>query len=302
VNTTSKTLKGFIHHFSGGANGYKLQLVAEQDQLCVKEQTRLRIYRYYKQYDDLRFENYINMNQPVVWYVNGKEMGDRSVGYIVPGRATNRSTGLTIHDAEYVAPDYILRKNPVTISVNIYVYSGKEKVYHRSQTIRCKIHIYDVYNVTVIHKQEYRVIMGNELTDSSSFFVWVYSGRIVIDNIKNYPPFLTRSTRRGPCSLIIFTSGADGSLHLAEGYRDLQISNDNPPEVLFRFLSTYEKMICRFSWICPRMRPTPEENLMAIPVAPEINFIANGNTQRINVNDNGTLYKLIIVPYRRNNN
>lgn len=301
MDTVSRTLKGTIHHFSGGANGYKLKLSSEKDQLCVKEKTSLSIRKYYKGFD-FDIDTYFNRNQPVLWHVNGKEMGDRTVGHINAIRITDRSTGQTLNGATYTAPDYILRKNPVTISVDIYVYSGNTRVYTRSKTLKCNILVYDAYNITVIHKQEYRVIMGNELTDSSSFFVWVYPGRIVIDNIKNYPPFLTRSTRRGPCSLIIFTSGADGSLHLADGYRDLQISNDHPPEVLFRFLSTYEKTICRFSWVCPGMRPTLEENLREVPLAPEINFIANGNIQRINVNDNGTLYKLIIVPYRRNNN
>lgn len=299
VDSVSRTLKGFIHHFSGAANGSKIKLEPDKNLLCVKERTALRIWKYNKTFDFSIVMDFA-LGQPLLWSVNGKEGGDASVGFVESSMSTSGASRRSVNDAVYIAPDYILPKNPAVVKVDIYSYAIGGRPYKRLSSLKCAINVYDVYSVTVLQKEELRIAMGNELTDSASFLTWVYPDQIVIDNIKNYPPFLTKSSRRGPGSMILYTKGADGLIHLTEGYKDLKISKDKPPEILFRFLPSYEKLICRFSWVCPGVK-TDVDDLIAEQLAPEINFIANGNKQTINVNDNGGLYKVMIVPYRPKN-
>ena len=298
-DTISKTLKGFIRHFSGGSNVYKLKLECSKTQLRVKESARIRINKHYAMSDaEIIMERTVTAGAPVIWFVNRIEMGNQTVGYISAGETMTKATRQSTHRATYTAPDHLIRKNPVTVSVDLYVSSGKKKVYKRATTLSCKIDIYDVYQVTVNFTAEFPGANGTELTDSSTFFVWVYPERIVIDNIKNYTPYLSKVPKKSQCNIIIFTEGHNGHVHLKDGYRNYKLSNDDPPEVYFQFLPMYETGILKFQWICHKVPPSPVETLHAIPISPEINFIANGQTQRINVTRYGVEYKTVIVPYR----
>lgn len=295
-DSTEKKLTGFIHHFSGASNVFMLRLISAKREVCVTESVRIDVLEFFERFN-VSVEAFFRRGQQNHWYVNDHEMGSESLGFLSIYEETANITRTMVTHATYIAPKYLLRNgNPVTVSLKVKILSGSKRGQYR--TLTCRILVYDVYKVSVTHAGEYRAAMGNEITDNASFNVWIYPTGIVLNTIENYPPSITRRGRaRAGCILNISVGGNEGSLHLTDAFRNYSRSNDYPPEILFEFLSSFEKTLFNFQWICPGVT-TDMQPLYAMPLAPEINFIANGTVQTINVTTPVSKYKVIATPYR----
>lgn len=295
-DSAGKRLTGFIQHFSGASNVYMLLLRPAKREACVKESVRIDVLEFFERFN-VSVEAFFRQGQQNHWYVNEREMGSTSLGYLSIYEETRYSTRTMVTHATYMAPEYLLRDgNPVTISLKVKILSGRRRGQYR--TLKCRILVYDAYKVSVTHTGEYRAAMGNEITDNASFNVMIYPTGIILNTIQNYPPSITRrGGGRAGCVLNISTGGNEGSLHLTDAYRNYSQSNDYPPEILFEFLPSFEKKLFNFQWICPGVT-TEMQPLYALPLAPEINFIANGTVQTINMTTPVSKYKLIVTPYR----
>ena len=76
--------------------------------------------------------------------------------------------------------------------------------------------------------------MATTLIDSASCTVFVYPNKVLITDIKNYPPTVIKEAKQN--YLIphkIYTNEALGIIHLTESSVNFSLSNDYPPEVYF---------------------------------------------------------------------
>ncbi len=294
-DSTSRTLKGFIHHFSGASNVYMMRLQPAKRRICVREQVRINIWEFFSKFD-VSIEPYFRQGQKNYWYVNDTHMGSKVLGYLSVYEETDKVAHTMVSHATYIAPDYLIPEgNPVTVSVDIKILSGKRK--GQLRRISCSILVYDVYKVTVIHTMEFRVAMGNEITDSASFYVWLHPQNMSLTNIQNYPPAISKRGRaRAGCIMNISTSSSEGWINLTDAYAGYSKSKDYPPEIFFNFLPSVQKKLFSFQWICPGVT-TEMTPLYEIPLSPEINFIANRTVQKMNSQTLGKSYKVIVTPY-----
>ena len=94
-------------------------------------------------------EAMVHMDQPVTWFANNVHMGDKPNGFLTVVEESSNGSMLKISEATYTAPQFLTAKNPVTIRADLYVFSDKKKVYHRARSLKCKINIYDEYEIKI---------------------------------------------------------------------------------------------------------------------------------------------------------
>jgi hypothetical protein len=304
-DSTGKTLVGSIHHFSAITNLNKLAIYHNSSPLQVTRRAWLEIVDITREFHSVSRPGmvemvpaHLQMGDRVEWFVNGIRNGNDKVGTITPRNHISREERDQFMFARYLAPEIMPAENPVKIVAAIYVYSRSRR--REIRVLSNQMRIFDSYRIKVEHTEEYRVGMDNDVSDSASFVVWVHPKSIFLLHINNYPAWLSREGRgRAGCKLHIDPGSAMGSIHLTDGYRNVQISRESPPEVLFEFLPTYHQPEFTFWWECRRAGITTDPEVMyGIPLAPEINFLANGREQTINVQDNHRKYKITVKPYR----
>ena len=88
-----------------------------------------------------------------------------------------------------------------------------------------------------------------------------------------------------------------GTVHVTEGIKNDSLSHDYPPEVYFEF-KPLKILVCKFQHGSRGIWTDPEPYFeMSAPE--EINFIANGQEQRISIAKGGEEnYKLVVKPMR----
>ena len=149
-DSVSKTLKGFIHHFSGVSNINDVQLEPDKNAIRVNEITHIGVID--RSDTSYTFAS-LPVNNAVLWYANGKLHGDGQMGKIAGLESTGRSGGVTIRTivGRYTAPRImslpLLENNPVLIWAEIYRKTRKGKVLRKR--LSTYIVVYDEYDVRV---------------------------------------------------------------------------------------------------------------------------------------------------------
>lgn len=299
-DSTTKTLKGLIHHFSyftGVRN-----VVIEPDRptvgvntwigIIVEDNSRTVDTGYYRGEMELAI-----LRKQTGWYVNGVKDGNAKVGIVqtIEGPAEGNKKGKIIV-ANYKAPGILPVNNPVTIKLVFPYYSKKLKKLAWGST-KCRIAVYDAYRLQIVHEFTGRAAMGSELIDSASFAVWVYPSHLILKDIKNYPPVVIKEGKKAGITEKIFTDGALGTINITELAKNYRLSANYPPEVSFELIPL-DIFLYKFQYRS-RAGNSDIEPLFSLSIPDEINFIANGQPQRYNVSDAGNIkYKLIITPIR----
>jgi hypothetical protein len=335
-DSIGKSLKGFIHHFSGLSNIKMLKLEAETDQVAVQRKLSITIkdvsqiwpewagplageYKYGR----------IDINAPVLWYVNDIQNGNTIVGSIAPDQnATSSGNSKHIY-AIFSAPQYLPKKSPAVIKADVYVFSDKKKIYRRARSLQCKINIYDEYKITIVNKGPSILDCGAELEDASSFTVKFYPNKKPeISNETNSEPKLTkqadcsgesRGGRSVGYTLTYDPGGCQGPVHVSKdrltGFGML-INDHAPPDITIEFVprmvrimngkihyaptpgvSTNQHYFHRQKHIPaeqPKDEPAPVDDLT---IGNKIKFKANREHQEFTLRDDGPYsYQLIIEP------
>lgn len=303
-DSTGKSMKGFIHHFSGLSNINHLYLFVRNTPVMATKTTLVQLLDKSRTHivdDTMLLVGYgkLHLKDKIEWFVNGIRNGNDKVGRIKPLVMRVEGKNYKITDAEYTAPDVMPVENPVTITAAVYMYTGSNKRIINVSSYR--VRIMDQYKVTLVYSVEMRVAMGNEVTDSATctFFFYPNPDKLYIWNIDNYPPSLSKEGgSMAGCKLNIDASGT-GPVHLLDAYKGFKVSKEYPREVSFEFLPTFSRLWFNFWWQCKRARVnTPKTAFHEVPITPIINFLANGKEQIINMDNNGQKYKLIIKPFR----
>jgi hypothetical protein len=250
-DSTTKTLKGFIHHFTGLSNINKLRMWANNDDILVGKTAAIEIFDVSRifvnqQTSEADFDyGILDRKAPILWFVNGVENGNPSIGKIKTWTMGNGH----VKGAWYNAPRYLPKKSPAYIRADVYVFSGKSKVYHRARSLRCEIEVHDEYKITITYEGPCGLECGAELKDRSSFQVKLYPNKKEITDIINAEPTLTKQpncqgqTRGGRSAGYTLTynpGGCKGPIHVAgdrlAGYGML-IGNPGitPPDITIEF-------------------------------------------------------------------
>ena len=156
-DTVSKTLKGFIHHFSGVSNIDDVRIVPDKRIIRINEKTMIMVIDMASispdgtHYSDTSYSAAsIPLNNSVLWYANGVLRGNDQTGRISGGELVYTSDSKIIV-ATYTAPRImsltLLENNPMEISTEIYRKTRKGKVLRKR--IRTFILLIDEYDVKV---------------------------------------------------------------------------------------------------------------------------------------------------------
>ena len=298
-DSTTKTLKGFIHHFSYFTDIDMMSLDPGDKELGVNAKTIITVSDLSK-FLPTGDTAFATLGKQGIWYVNEIRNGNSTVGTLSPSDVPLPEGGKTVY-AFFTAPQYLPIKNPASIKLTIQYYSRKLKK-KAWGSLRCHIGVYDAYRVQVIH--EFTARVGSQLIDSASFDVWLYpthAKKIEITDIKNYPPKVLHEGRKPPFREKIFTEDAPGSIDITNTIKSDSLSKDYPPEVYFEF-TPKEILLYKFE-VVARGTSSGIEPLFSLSIPAEISFIANGQVQRYNSDMNNVTateknYKVIVTPRR----
>lgn len=302
VDTVSRSIKGFIRHFSEYSLYNQMMLRADTYMLSADDTTIVEIVdtsRISTAGSNIGDFEYASLRSRDVseWYVNGKKDGDKYFGKLnVLRMPIGKSDKM---NATYIAPHYLPAKNPVTIKLVLSYYSKKlgRKV---RNPFTCKITLFDVYKITASSMAEVRVGMDNVIVDTGSFFFWIYPDRHKLDNIENEPvTLIKKGSPRIGCTMNLITKDAPGLIHITEGIKNYHSERANelaPLDISF-FLSTFDVLTFKFQWIC-RGVTTPIESVSGKTEPSGVTFYANGEKQEYDIGASIYKCKLTILPFR----
>jgi len=306
-DSTTRTLKGKIHHFSSFTNVYKISLKTEYA-IFVNDSATVALFHKGKTIKSGDLEGELAYAQLYAgnkrdWFVNGVGGGTVYDGYLKDDFVYVSGKTLFLN-GKFFAPWFLPKKNPVKLSLGIRYYSKKRGlVWGFCST---QIIVYDAYKVKVEHEATGRDWMNARIIDSATFLVSIFpkkmSGKnFYIQNIKNYEPVVLKHGKSGPFKEKILPDGALGAVHITDQIQSPSLSNEYPPEVNFEYplkLILYHKV--QYS-AGPYKAETVEIN--GYGVVSQVNFMANRLPQTITITTNVTrtkeTYKLIITPVEK---
>jgi len=304
-DSVSKTLTGYIQHFSSASNITDIRLAPDKYRLLVNGKTFIDVIDITRPGEtSISPSGYqaglISRNDPVLWYANRKLWGNDLTGTVTQQTAPVGKEKVVV--GEYRAPLIMPQENPVTIWAEIYRRTRKGKVLKKR--LSTSILVYDMYKISVIHEIKgddfgnKDFLGGGELIDSASCLVKVFPAKIEISEFKNYEPKITKEPgmeHSGNLKLNFYTAGMQGSIHLTSENYDYRLSG-YPPEVYYRLP---RRNIAGFGFQYVGKSTTPVITLPYPSLPMEIEFIANGREQRYDVSIAGqSSHKLIVTPYR----
>jgi hypothetical protein len=241
-DSTEKTLKGFIHHFSAMSNSNGAMLIPEKKTTIVEGTVNIN---FYDRYGTVQSGPFVGNHRVEVgsryWAVNGVREGNDKVGHAGP-QLLSTSMGA------YTAPKFLPLQNPVVINFFFEYYSEilKKEIWG---IVNCKILIYDEYKITIIHNGPSGLKCGAELEDRSSFQARLYSNRVEITDEKNSEPSLTklpncknesRGGRSAEFTITYDPAGCQGPVHVSRNWMNgytISINNQatEPPDITIEF-------------------------------------------------------------------
>ena len=152
-DSTTRSVKGSITHFSGAANVNKMTLIPSYAVVKVRQKVRMEIVDISEFFEELEKDNeaeptyiFLDKNKTTMWYVNDIQGGNGLDGII-------DIVGLDTY-ADFTAPSTLpFRKNPVTVKVELYVIKKSRggKTLTLIKTFKSNLEIYDEYQIKMIH-------------------------------------------------------------------------------------------------------------------------------------------------------
>jgi hypothetical protein len=282
-DSTSQTLKGYIHHFTYFTNLKDIMLKPESEEVPVNGQTKILVLDKSEPADpkltDTPFDQALfDIRYPTGWLVNEYPRGNAAVGFVGTSTTTPNKKQKYFYGI-YNAPEYMPVQNPVTIKLAVQYYSKKLDK-KRWKTFECRVKVWDMYRALLVHEFTGREGMDSKLVDSASFLIKLYPERVVVLNINNYPPKTMKEGSRMGVSEKIYLDGAPGTIDVKEDTKGYKLSNKFPPDVYFEF-KTSEILHYNMQYMIRRMRIETERVKITSKAIPEnISFTANGQAQQ----------------------
>ncbi len=251
LDTTSKTLTAYIHHFSSYVNYRWSKIDPATARVKVNGSLRLTIRTLVPLDEDEDGDDELSPLGGVetqnveLWSVNSMPKGNGAVGLI--------STSQNL-SAIYQAPANIPQQNPVTVSVEP-IYEAKYLNRYNHIKLISNITIYDdAYEV----KMEASIIGGSPAAwggivtyrDEGSFIVSLEKNKPAVINIKNQMEVMTDN-----CQKIIINPNSNTGLFHVAGTRQIKITPASPPgqpnAIVEIFFIPHPIELTHFKFICP---------------------------------------------------
>lgn len=306
IDTLNKTLAGELLHFSGGSNVKKLALYPMPSLVLVDDTTTIflldltpKVKRKKGQTEIGYLETHKNKVQALRNFeVNNFPDGNELVGKVFYDSDEMHPDKQWLYNPiySYQAPKLLPHKNPVVITAWVGVVDEFGD-FIKLRRLACKVEIYDQYIITAIFHWDERFDI--ELIDSASFTATVYAKKVVVTNIKNYPPSVKRVgglPYGAKGAKIVVDETTPGIINISQ--KDIgkpNMSNDQPPEIFFEVRSSPVTAF-KFNWIPKKTPPKPVEPVVLDSMPNEINFIANGKHQVIK--NESHHFQLVVDPVR----
>ena len=333
-DSTGKSLKGFISHFSAFLDGVLMELSPNEKTLKVGQSFSLSL--------------------NVVEAPGGDDLpllpssGKRKIKWSVKGgaRCGTITPGANKYDATYKAPNYLSKSDPQVIlkidesTIREVVQRTKHKKGYWTGTTRipeiknlatftCNVNLYDDYKISIIVQGKAGLECGAELDDRSFFQARLYPGKVEITNVTNSEPTLTKRPncqgqsiggRSVNYTLIYDPAGCPGPVHVDEhrltGYGMLIDDQAiTPPDITIQFVpniarfmngkiqfppvpgaSTNQHYFHRQNHIPPQQPKDEPAPVDDVTVGNKIKFKANREHQELTGSDGSCSYQLIIDP------
>jgi hypothetical protein len=256
-DSTTKTLKGFISHFSAVIDGNLMELSSTEKTIKVGESFSLSLSIANISDDDLPPLPRSDPNRRFKWYVKD----DARFGSI-------KSSG---GSAIYTAPAYLIKGRPeITLRVDETIIrpviqplkkGGKLTTFVPNTThlgtFSCKVNLYDEYNITVAYRGPFFLRCGAELSDISTFDVKLTTDKLNISNVQNAEPVLikipdcSKEKRGGRTAVYTITydpSGCQGPIDIRSSSLTghgilLDDGNKMPPDITVQFVTGNVKIM-----------------------------------------------------------
>lgn len=311
-DSTTRSLKGFISHFSVFLNGNEVTLVPEQVTVKVSESHRfeLRVVQPPPPPSAEGEDELVQLpkpaqlvpNQKAKWYVNDHPGGNDQVGMI---NALNRKAPT----ATYVAPKNLPSDEFVTVRLKVFLYYTEKKSTRRKSkakieetktkkeelaTLTAKVRLYDEYSLTIEKKGHPFLICGAEIEDRSSFDVKLFPGRPPeISNVQNSSPTLTKQASCKP--LKYETKGCLGPVHVNSNLLVKHSVSGSPPivEMEFRLVEVKVVHVTGKHQNEIDVFPAPDTD---VNVPDRFSFKANRTNQRIAFGKGNGAFVLVVSP------
>lgn len=305
---STKSLKGFISHFSAFVDGNELELSSTEITLKVGKSHSFTLNvvqppgSYTSPGEDELPPLPITMqrgNREVLWKVNETTGGSTKHGRIIPKR------GKAII-ANYTSPA-ALTTDPVNVKLelnDVIIEQIRRRIGRRGwiigtvrrtsnvATFTCKVTLFAEYKVSVIFKMKEG---HTELVDSANFIATIFPHKVELSDIQNYPPSAKMSNPPQCEAKIIIDEFCVGIVNIASGdIYNYKASNDSPPKIIWKVRSK-QNLVYKFQYVCKR-NTSPVENTELDSYPHEISFIANGQRQTINYDQQW--FKIIVTPVR----
>ena len=313
-DSTNRTLKGSLLHFSQMVNGNQVRLSEEEVTLKVGKKHNFKLFIVNPpdpapgspDEDELfALPNIAPLgNELTQWKVNGYVGGSAKFGWIkaLKDPAT----------ARYTAPTNMIKDDFITVEVKTYIVINDDKVGKATKkkgkmitfkskreylaSLSCKVRLYDEYKITVKVQGKSIMDCDAELADSSNYNVKIFPNKVLFSNLSNRPPVVTRQAKCKPYyPLKYVATGCLGPVHVNTSMLEkYEMSANSPSDITIEFTPLDVSVIKATGKFKEEIREYPHADL-DVNVGNSIKFKANRKIQTTNVRgEHG--YSVIVSP------
>jgi hypothetical protein len=295
LDSTSRTLSGWVHHFSYFTNVWKMKLMPSSKQMRVAD--TLEMYIAAVKGTKLGVAPVISHSNPLLWFVNNILNGEGGHYGSINSSNYVYDQYRSVPGAEYIAPERLPEKSPVTIRLDVLVKDGKSFTVKRSFT--SKVSLYDEYIIKITDTIETRAGEGTFVFDSSTFVAWITVKDIEVKDVVNYTPGSYIEHPPPLFKLTVSTAGCIGPVHIGKpksngnllSYSEKLFIEKTTPEKVLIVFDTQENVAFRYS-IRGRGVKITDEPLPLESVPNLVQFETNGKEQWLRIEGSNDHYSI----------
>jgi hypothetical protein len=264
-DSSKKTLRGSIEHFSGFSNIFTMKLNPLRSRVCVGDTILLSL-------SDIRgYMGTVRSNKVPVWYVNNTRTGQGTYGTITD--YSFRPMAPNAIAADYAAPKSLPDKDPVIVKLELYlqIRNKENALLSLLKTFKCEIYLHDAYEIKVTAIMDNTALgMGTaRYTDSSGIVVILQRNGSTFESVENTLLRQERMICPPKCTCVYANKETcRGPIHISGISSVKFVPSQSSNESASIFFKAVNMDFPNITITCPKvgsMPPMPALNVKAIP-------------------------------------